>query len=143
MIKMIQKIVARVKKLVKTLTFKVIPVIMSRQWCMPNPNTFTVKPIQELLHRYIPKNHQYTIIDPFARNSKFGTVTNDINPNTSASYHMNAPEFLEMLIELKTQADIILFDPPYSPRQISECYKECGLKVSMSGYISQIRFSLL
>lgn len=27
-------------------------------------------------------------------------------------------------------ADAVLFDPPYSPRQISECYKSVGLKAT-------------
>lgn len=29
------------------------------------------------------------------------------------------------------QADVVIFDPPYSPRQISECYKSVGLEVGM------------
>lgn len=29
-------------------------------------------------------------------------------------------------------ADAVLLDPPYSPRQISECYRRVGLKCSMS-----------
>jgi hypothetical protein len=29
------------------------------------------------------------------------------------------------------QFDLALFDPPYSPRQISECYKNIGLEVGM------------
>ncbi len=28
-------------------------------------------------------------------------------------------------------ADLVLFDPPYSPRQISECYKGVGREVGM------------
>jgi len=27
--------------------------------------------------------------------------------------------------------DVILFDPPYSPRQVSECYKKLGKTVNM------------
>ncbi len=44
---------------------------------------------------------------------------------------MDAEEFLLKLAGDGVQADCILLDPPYSPRQISECYKEAGLKVGM------------
>ena len=36
-----------------------------------------------------------------------------------------------MLASKGVKADLILFDPPYSPRQISECYKSIGLEVGM------------
>ena len=29
--------------------------IISRQWAMPNKNTFQIKPIKELIERYIEK----------------------------------------------------------------------------------------
>jgi len=101
----------------------------SRKWAMPSADTFTIAPIKELLGRYIKSN--MSVIDPFSRNSKFGTITNDLNPKTCATYHMDAIEFLEMLVKKETKADLVLYDPPYSPRQISECYKELGLTVSM------------
>ena len=104
-------------------------VIMSRTWAMPSPNTFSIKPIKELLSRYL--NSDMEVIDPFARDSKWGTITNDINPKTSAKYHMDAVEFLDMLIKQNVKADALVFDPPYSPRQISECYRELGMKVTM------------
>lgn len=37
----------------------------------------------------------------------------------------------EWLASLNCQADAVLFDPPYSPRQISEAYKSVGLEVGM------------
>lgn len=105
----------------------------SRQWCMPSPNTFSVKPIADLLARYIDKNDKnLVVVDPFARNSKWGTLTNDINPHTEALHNMDAVDYLDMLVQFNVQADVVLFDPPYSPRQVSECYKEIGLKVTMS-----------
>ena len=37
--------------------------------------------------------------------------------------------------------DVILFDPPYSPRQVSECYKKLGqsvnYKTTQSSYWSE------
>lgn len=59
------------------------------------------------------------------------TYTNDLNPETTAQYHIDAVEFLESLYRKGMSADTILFDPPYSPRQISECYAAAGKKAGM------------
>lgn len=50
----------------------------SRQWHMPNPDTFSIKPIADLLNRWLVECE--VIVDPFARNSKFATHTNDLGP---------------------------------------------------------------
>lgn len=44
---------------------------------------------------------------------------------------MDAEAFLKMLAAQSVKADLVIFDPPYSPRQISECYKSIGLEVGM------------
>lgn len=44
---------------------------------------------------------------------------------------MDAEKFLLLLAERSVAADLVIFDPPYSPRQISECYKSVGLEVGM------------
>jgi hypothetical protein len=44
---------------------------------------------------------------------------------------MDAEKFLLMLGEQGVKADLVIFDPPYSPRQISECYKSVGMEVGM------------
>jgi 23S rRNA G2445 N2-methylase RlmL len=37
----------------------------------------------------------------------------------------------EFLVHLKEQsAGVVLFDPPYSPRQITECYQQVGRKAT-------------
>ena len=55
------------------------------------------------------------IIDPFARNCTWGTITNDLDPTTKAHYNLDALEFLK---NMKTNsAKIVLFDPPFSPSQ--------------------------
>ena len=102
---------------------------ISRVWCMPNHNTFSIKPIKELILKYI----QGEWLDPFSRNSpgeirKF-CITNDLNPEFEADYHMESMEFLQHMAT--KEYDGILFDPPYSPRQISECYKGVGRAVHM------------
>lgn len=102
--------------------------IFSRAWAMPTANTFDCKPIGDFVRRHL---HGVSV-DPFARNNRLATYTNDINPNTSADYHMDAEEFLKKLYRDRVAlADCIILDPPYSPRQISECYAAAGLKAGM------------
>jgi len=102
-------------------------VIINRTWAMPNENTFSIKPIKELIEKYV--YNKKTIIDPFSRNSPFKdvSITNDINTLFNADYHMDALDFLRSM----GGADLVLFDPPYSPRQVSECYKTAGVSVNM------------
>lgn len=106
-----------------------------RIWAMPNSQTFSINPIKALLSRYIDPlkraNTDLVVLDAFARNNHtWATITNDLDPNTAAKYHMEATAFLDLMIEKRTKADIVLLDPPYSPRQISECYKSIGKKVT-------------
>lgn len=101
----------------------------SRFWAMPSSNTFDVPPISEFVRKYLRESK--ISIDPFARNTRWATYTNDLNPETHAEYHMEALEFLAMLKEKKVQADLVIFDPPYSARQVAECYAQVGRKTSM------------
>lgn len=96
---------------------------------MPSADTFSVPPIWCFVKRYLMNSK--VSIDPFARNSRLATYRNDLNPETAAEHHMDAEKFLLMLAEKGVKADVIIFDPPYSPRQISECYKAVGLEVGM------------
>lgn len=101
----------------------------TRKWAMPSADTFSVKPIGEFVQRYLSKSK--VSADPFSRNKSWATHTNDLNPETNATHHMDAQAFLEQLAEHGVKADLVIFDPPYSPRQISECYKSVGLDVGM------------
>ena len=100
-----------------------------RTWAMPNSDTFSVLPIGEMVKRYLATAK--VSCDPFARNKRWATHTNDLNPTTEAEHHMDAEKFLLMLAGRGVKSDLIIFDPPYSPRQISECYKSVGLEVGM------------
>ena len=100
---------------------------ISKAWAMPNSKTFRVKPIGEFVKRWLPKDG--IIIDPFANDCKYGTITNDLNRDFDTDYHLDALEFLRLMPD--NSADVILYDPPYSRRQISECYKGVGLSVTM------------
>ena len=103
---------------------------MTRVWAMPNSNTFSVPPIRDFVQKYL-KLVGGDSIDPFARNSDFATVSNDLNPETSATYHMDALEFLKKVRMMGRKFSCGIFDPPYSPRQLSECYQQVGRKATM------------
>jgi hypothetical protein len=100
---------------------------INRVWAMPTADTFDCPPIGELVKRYL----RGVSVDPFARNKRWATYTNDLNPETQAEFHMDAAAFLGLLRALGVEADCILLDPPYSPRQIAECYKAAGIKTDM------------
>ena len=94
---------------------------IERKWAMPSSITFGIKPIAELLDEEITEGEW---VDPFARDSKRANITNDINEDTAAEYHMDALEFLKMMGD--DCADGVLYDPPYSLRQVKECYNSIG-----------------
>lgn len=99
--------------------------IINRVWAMPNKNTFDIKPIKELISKYYHKNS----IDPFANKNKIATYTNDINPEFKCTTNLDAIDFLQLFDT--EDIDLVLYDPPYSPRQVSEVYKELGKTVNM------------
>ena len=97
---------------------------ITRAWAMPTPDTMNCQPIRAwVLHHMASAS---VSVDPFARNQRIATHTNDMNPDTAADYHMDAGEYCQMLERRKVVADVVLFDPPYSPRQVTECYQACG-----------------
>lgn len=96
---------------------------------MPNGDTFSVPVMGDFVRSRLARAS--VSIDPFARNKRWATYTNDLNPATEAQHHMEARDFLRMLIKDGVQADLVIFDPPYSPRQISECYAAVGLTAGM------------
>lgn len=104
------------------------PLTINRVWAMPNSETFSVRPIGEFVHRFLCRAS--VSVDPFARNNLWATHTNDLDPSTSAVSHVDAEDFCRSLQPLK--ADLVIFDPPYSPRQISEVYKSVGREAGMA-----------
>jgi len=92
---------------------------------MPNKNTFSIKPIRALIDRHIFGKS----IDPFANTNRIATVTNDLSLSYGSDYNMDALDFLKMFDN--SSIDTVLFDPPYSPRQVSECYKSLNKTVNM------------
>lgn len=101
----------------------------NRVFCMPRPDTFKLKPVSDLMDRVLAGRE--VVVDPFAGNSLRGTLRNDIRPDTAAQSHVSAEAFMQGLVESHVRADGVLFDPPYSPRQITECYRAIGRKATM------------
>lgn len=99
--------------------------IINRVWAMPNKWTFTIKPIAELLARYVGDGRGW--IDPFAGMFSPAEVKNDLNPKTPVAYHLDALVFLKG-IEADTHKGILL-DPPYSISQVKECYEGIGFEL--------------
>lgn len=109
--------------------------VITRKWAMPNSRTFTILPIKRLIEKYLPESG--VVVDPFANDSTYGTITNDLNPESKALYHLDALEFLKS--QKDNLADMVLYDPPYSMRQASECYKSFG-KEKLSGTVTNMRY---
>ena len=112
---------------------------------MPNKNTFSIKPIKELIEKHIKiikdLNPNAIIIDPFANSNKLANITNDLDTTYDTDFHLDAIDFLKTFDD--ESVDMVLFDSPYSPRQVSECYKNLGMtvdhKTTQSSYWSNLK----
>lgn len=99
--------------------------IIDRAWSMPNKRTFQIGPIAGLIMSELTGG---LWIDPFAGEAKMATITNDLNPVFRTDYNLESLDFLCIFGD--GTVDGVLFDPPYSVRQIKECYESVGLEVS-------------
>jgi len=93
---------------------------------MPNRWTFKIKPIAKLLEDEMGVGMFIKGVwaDPFCGKFSPAQVTNDLNPDTTADFNMDA---LDFLTSRETESlDGVLYDPPYSPRQVQECYQSIG-----------------
>jgi DNA modification methylase len=114
---------------------------------MPNSKTFRIKAIRNLIIKYLPK--EGLILDPFANEcsikqlipSNLKYISNDLDTEFKTDFNLEAQDFMNMFDE--NSIDMILFDPPYSGRQVSECYKKLGKTVTMSdtnsGYFTKFK----
>jgi len=113
----------------------IVTVKIERVWAMPNKQTFTIKPIKEML---ISEIKEGIVAEPFAyvgtlkklflSSAHVRIIDNDINPEYETNYHMDAVVFLKRFDN--NSVDMVVYDPPYSPRQVSECYKNFGKTVT-------------
>lgn len=92
---------------------------------MPNSKTFDIPPIAKLLSEEVCEG---VWLDPFSNGKHIASITNDLNPDVESDFHMDALDFLKTFGD--GEVDGVLYDPPYSPRQIAECYKGVGMEVS-------------
>lgn len=96
--------------------------IIERHFGMPNRWTFKIKPIAEFLARYVGEGRDW--IDPFCGMSTLAEHRNDLNPESPCDSHVLAADWLKSLVPRKFSGAII--DPPYSGRQVRECYTNLG-----------------
>lgn len=94
----------------------------SRIWAMPNKWTFQIPPIRELVFKYIGDGKGW--VDPFAGENSPAELTNDLNPERPATFHLHALEFLKR--QPSNAFSGVLYDPPYSFTQAKECYDSYG-----------------
>lgn len=94
-------------------------------WAMPSRWTFEIPPIAAFVGRHT--QGRAVIVDPFAGNSLVGTHRNDLGRGG-----VDAELFVRDLIAQGVKADAVIFDPPYSPRQVQECYAGIGREVTMA-----------
>lgn len=104
---------------------------ITKVWAMPSAWTFTINPIKEILSRYVGNGVGW--IDPYAGLNSPAQFTNDMIPERGALFSMDALDFCrDVAPHIKPVGGFsgVLFDPPYSYRQVSEHYKEVGRKAT-------------
>ena len=113
---------------------------------MPNKNTFKVDAIRNIIVSNLIDCK--IILDPFANEQSIkkwfkdqNYISNDLDNEHKCDYNLEAQEFLSMFGD--NSVDAVLFDPPYSGRQVAECYKKLGRTVTMndtnSGYFTKFK----
>jgi hypothetical protein len=75
-----------------------------RHWCMPSHKTFTIKPFKELIVAELGSNY----VDPFPY-----------------PFKQDAIDYLKTIPD--NSVNHLVFDPPYSQRQLKEKYHSAGL----------------
>ena len=102
---------------------------------MPSSATFTIKPIAELIREELSLTPGLWV-DPFAGYNSPAQITNDLNPSAPTNFHATAVDFLKGFSDCSING--VLYDPPYSQRQIKECYQAAGVKTTQQ--ITQLSF---
>lgn len=120
---------------------------INRVWEMPDSRTFKIRAIRNIILKYVKEGD--TVIDPFANESNIKEhlpksckyISNDLDTQYNNDYHLEAQDFLQLFDD--NSIDVVLYDPPYSSRQVSECYKSLGRSVTISdtnsGYFTKFK----
>ena len=93
----------------------------------PSAWTFTIPPIRDFVKKYAGDGKGW--VDPYAGDNSPAEITNDINPDRKAIYHVDALDFCNE-ISMPAFYNGVIFDPPYSYRQVGEHYKAVGKKAT-------------
>ncbi len=94
---------------------------------MPNRSTFQIPPIKRFIERYVTTGRGWA--DPFSGWSTIAEYRNDLRTHDTdgtplpAQSHMLAADWVDTLPD---NLEGVLWDPPYSARQVSEHYTEAG-----------------
>ena len=83
------------------------------------------------------------IVDPFARNCKlegYDHQTNDLDESTKAEYHLDAKDF--MRLQDRDTADLVIFDPPFSPHQAERYTRGMKNIYTNAGYINELMIEI-
>lgn len=96
---------------------------IERVWEMPSRYTFNIKAVDALLKKEMDGG---VWVDPFAGMHSPAQITNDLNPEARAMFHLDALEFLKA--QPTAHYDGVLYDPPYSQRAVRDCYDNIGIE---------------
>ena len=89
---------------------------------MPNSKTFKIKPIKDLIGRYVNYvdlfHEEIIVADPFANDmsiketftKKVKYVSNDLDTSCRTDYNLDATDFLKQIAT--ESVDVLLYDPP-------------------------------
>ena len=109
-------------------------------------NPFDMPVVKKLIDKYLnrlnfrivnePRDGTIDIVDPFCnkqtiRRQGTNLITNDLNPKFNATYNLEANDFAELCLAKGYEFDLVLFDPPYSLRQLKEQYENIGYKLEL------------
>jgi hypothetical protein len=108
-------------------------------WAMPNKYTFQIPQCYNFISKHIMIQSENfgkhpIIIDPFCGTSKIANIRNDMRESGVDS--------LVWLKRLDPHVfDVVLFDPPYTPRQLKECYDDIGMALhdTTAGYWGKLK----
>ena len=89
----------------------------SRIWAMPNKRTFSIPPIAKFISRRLSVSQNSC--DPFCGDTLLTKYRNDIR-------YSGIPSEIWLKQLASESMDLVLYDAPYSPRQLKECYDDIG-----------------
>lgn len=96
---------------------------INRAWSTPNSKTFKIKPIKDLIGRYVNYvdlfNEEVVVVDPFANDMSIKEtfskkevkyVSNGLDTSYKTDYNLDATDFLKQVAT--ESVDVLLYDPP-------------------------------